>query len=413
MPSMGRGANLPKMGEFNQNAVLDCIRRRPEGVSRTEIAALTGLANQTVSNVTRRLLRDGLIRESGRVLSGPGKPRTLLQLNGASRFSIGVHLDPSVTSVTALNFAGEIVANRLLWSLHEDDPETFLIEIEDTVGRMVMDLRIDEAVLAGVGLAVPGPVDAVRGVVVNPPLLPGWHNVSFRSALAERLGCRVEMEKDVVAAAVGEMWHRPADEGSSFLFVYLGTGIGAGAVIRGQVLRGATDNFGEVGRFRVADSTEALGRSDGSCTIGNLISPARIVALGRDAGLVGEQGDTVEDRYRAIAGLARAGESRASAILQEAATHLARGVAQLSDVLDLDEVVFGGPWWDPISDIVMPNVAAALTDLAVLTSVRPVTLRTSRHSHDAASVGAAALVLDETFSARPERLVMPGLIAAR
>jgi len=58
-------------------------------------------------------------------------------------------------------------------------------------------------------------------------------------------------------------------------------------------------------------------------------------------------------------------------------------------------------------------VAAALTDLAVLTSVRPVTLRTSRHSHDAASVGAAALVLDETFSARPERLVMPGLIAAR
>ena len=154
---MGRGANLPKMGEFNQNAVLDCIRRRPEGVSRTEIAVLTGLANQTVSNVTRRLLRDGLIRESGRVLSGPGKPRTLLQLNGASRFSIGVHLDPSVTSVTALNLAGEIVANRLLWSLHEGDPETFLIEIEDTVGRMVMDLRIDEAVLAGVGLAVPGP----------------------------------------------------------------------------------------------------------------------------------------------------------------------------------------------------------------------------------------------------------------
>ncbi len=411
MPFMGRGANLPKMGDFNENAVLDCIRRRPGGVSRIEIARLTGLANQTVSNVTRRLLDDTLICESGRVTSGPGKPRTLLQLNGSSRFSIGVHLDPSVTSVTALNLAGEIVANKLLRSLHEDDPDAFLGEIHDAIGAMVAELRISESSLAGVGLAVPGPVDSARGVVVNPPLLPAWRNVHLRSALARRLGCKVEMEKDVIAASVGEMWHRSADEGRSFLFIYLGAGIGAGAVIDGQVLRGATDNFGEFGRLRVADSQDRPTHSDGSFTIGDLVSPARIVAQGSDAGILGDGGQSVDDRYRALASMALAGEATARKILHEAAIYLARGVALLSDLLDLNEVVFGGPAWGPIGDSVVPAMAARLGELSVLTSVRSVSLQTSRHSHDAASVGAAALVLDETYSARPERLVMPSRAA--
>lgn len=72
--------------DFNQAMVLAAVRAKDEGVSRVELAETTGLSAQTISNVVRRLINDGWIRESGRVIRGPGKPRTTLQLvrTGAS-----------------------------------------------------------------------------------------------------------------------------------------------------------------------------------------------------------------------------------------------------------------------------------------------------------------------------------------
>ena len=69
-----RGTNLPRMGDFNQSVILEAIRQSGEGLSRIELATATRLSAQTVTNITRRLLDDGFIREAGRTINGPGKP---------------------------------------------------------------------------------------------------------------------------------------------------------------------------------------------------------------------------------------------------------------------------------------------------------------------------------------------------
>lgn len=109
---MRRGSNLHALGSFNQTVVLDTIRRTPDGLSRVEIAEQTGLSAQTVSNVSRRLLDTGVIREAGIRNLGVGKPRTILQLDPSGHYAIGVHIDPAVLTFVLLNMEGEISPTR-------------------------------------------------------------------------------------------------------------------------------------------------------------------------------------------------------------------------------------------------------------------------------------------------------------
>jgi CRP-like cAMP-binding protein len=85
-----RGTNLLAVGGFNQAVILDRIRRSPQGMSRVELAETTGLSAQTISNVSRRLLESGLIREGEKKNVGPGKPRTILHLDPTGMYAVGV-----------------------------------------------------------------------------------------------------------------------------------------------------------------------------------------------------------------------------------------------------------------------------------------------------------------------------------
>ena len=82
---MRRGTNLPRMAGFNQTVILDVVRRADSGLTRAQLARRTGLSAQTVTNATRRLLEQGLVREEGEGSRlGPGRPGTLVHLDPAA-----------------------------------------------------------------------------------------------------------------------------------------------------------------------------------------------------------------------------------------------------------------------------------------------------------------------------------------
>ncbi|WP_449373000.1 ROK family transcriptional regulator [Arthrobacter psychrolactophilus] len=230
LPQRRRGTNLPKMGDYNQAVILDSIRRAEEGLSRVELAASAGLAAQTVSNICRRLLDNGLIIEAGKEASGPGKPRTMLRLNPKGMYAVGIHIDPALTSYALLDAVGTV-----LLSLDEPtdlagDPFEVVAAMGAKVRHIIDESGVDEQRIAGVGVATPGPVDAASGTVVSPPHMPGWARVPLRDILHEATGLPVIVDKDVTAAAVAEVWAGSSSSVRDFVFVYIGTGIGAGLV---------------------------------------------------------------------------------------------------------------------------------------------------------------------------------------
>lgn len=257
-PSMGdhwtmgtrRGTNLPRMGDFNQSVILEAIRQSGEGLSRIELSTATRLSAQTVTNITRRLLDDGFIREAGRTINGPGKPRVTLRLVADSRFAVGVHLDPALMTFVLLDLSGAIVRRRSVRT-PADDPLRIVEAMAETIDALIAEAGVDRSRIAGVGVAAPGPLDAEKGTVIDPPKLAGWHRVALRAVLAEMTGMPVVLEKDTTSAAVGELWTRRESADDSFVFVYLGIGIGAALARDGEAVRGSTRNIGEVGHIIV------------------------------------------------------------------------------------------------------------------------------------------------------------------
>ncbi|MFD5238127.1 ROK family transcriptional regulator [Streptomyces tendae] len=213
------GANLLALRSHNTALVLDLLRTaRGAGISRLELAERTGLTPQAVSKITARLRGEGLAAEAGRRASTGGKPRTVLRLVPGAGHALGVHLDRDELRAVLVDLDGTVVAERRAPLDLGAGAETVLEMVAraaeelaaEGLGHLVAEgARVPGAALAaaptllGLGVALPGPLDHVRGVLHRITGFPGWDGYPLREALERRLGVPVVVDKDTNAAALG------------------------------------------------------------------------------------------------------------------------------------------------------------------------------------------------------------------
>uniref|UniRef100_UPI0005698A2B ROK family transcriptional regulator n=1 Tax=Streptomyces cellulosae TaxID=1968 RepID=UPI0005698A2B len=263
----GLGVNLFALRSHNTALVLDLLRTAgARGISRLELAERTGLTPQAVSKITARLREDGLVAQAGRRASTGGKPRTLLRLVPEAGHAAGVHLDRDELRAVLVDLTGTVVGQRraaLDLGAGADAVVTTVARgteglVADTLGAGGAGPLATAGSLLGVGVALPGPLDHIRGVLHRVTGFPEWDGFPLRDALARRLRVPVVVDKDTNAAALrlavrGESGSEDAGadggggEGGSFAYLHLGTGLGAGLVIGGSVHRGARTGAGEFG----------------------------------------------------------------------------------------------------------------------------------------------------------------------
>ncbi|MFC6159656.1 ROK family transcriptional regulator [Kribbella jiaozuonensis] len=410
--SVRRGTNLDRVGGFNDAVVLDAIRRS-EQLSRVELAEATGLSGQAISNIARRLLDAGLVREAGRLRGvGLGKPRTLLELEPTGQYAVGVHLDPSVVTVVLLDLTGEVVARRPV-DQYADDPDVLIDGIAKTIEEVIAASGAPRDRVTGVGIAAPGPIDVERGVVVDPPNLSAWHLVPLRDELRERTGLPIVLDKDVTAAASAEKW---AGQGGSFLFFYLGTGVGAGLVIGDEIVRGSSSNVGEIGHVIVDPDGPVCYCGRRGC-VGETSQPRYLVQQAVAAGVLA-QGIDIEDRpavdaaFAQLCASAADGPGAAREIIVALAWRIAKVVEDVANLLDLERVVFGGPHWEQLAPVLGDAVRDALDDRFLVRAVHPFEVAGTALGQDVGAIGAASLVLDQTFSPNPSLLLQSTAVVA-
>ncbi|HWK93429.1 MAG TPA: ROK family transcriptional regulator [Luteimicrobium sp.] len=387
-----RGTNLPRMGDFNESVVLDAIRRAPEGLSRVELAGATRLSAQTVSNICRRLIQGGLVREAGKKSGLGGKPRIVLQVEPSARYAVGVHLDPAVVTYVVLDLVGSVVHRMRRPTPQVADEVATLDEMAAALAQVLEESGVDRSKVLGLGIAAPGPLDLAAGAIVRPPQLQGWERVHVRDRLAEATGLPVVMDKDVIAAAIAERWAGVAQHSGNFLFFYIGTGSGMGLVVEDVVVRGFSGNAGEIGGLDASLTTRAL------------------VAEAIERGVL-EAGDApvgprdAEVQAARLAELAHGGDEAAIGIIDGWARRVGRGVCAAATLVDSELIVFGGPVWPIVRERfleVVPEIVStwpyrALHDFEVVGSGL---------GDDVGAVGAACLVLDQTLSAQPQALLV-------
>ncbi|SDM60089.1 ROK family transcriptional regulator [Actinomyces ruminicola] len=398
---MRAGTNLADLGRYNANVVIHALRRLG-ACSQRDIAAATGLSAQTVSAIVRGLQRQGMLAEVGTEVNGRGRPRILLNIVGSAKVAVGIHVDPSVITVVALDLSGSVIAVSSLSQVDPDDPHTTMARVAQSVRRLVTEHSLDAQRLAGACLAIPGPLSPVTGAPDRPAWLPGWNAVPLGGVLGGRLGISVPVVKDTLAAVIGENWVRGGDSlDSTMIFVYVGTGTGLGLSVNGEPIRGFSGNSGEVGTMMTA-----LGSRTPGDHLGMDNDPAFIVerahALGLQTETPPQRTDfaAVERLLTRLCAAAADGDEQADALLTAAGARMAELVMMAVELLDADTVVFGGPYWNLLRPWYAPAAGRAVRRPSAR-GPHPVSVLSSAMGENVGAVGAAAVVHDSLYVPRP------------
>jgi predicted NBD/HSP70 family sugar kinase len=398
------------VGGFNQAVVLDAVRRGKNGISRVELVQATGLSTQTVSNIVRKQLDLGLIAEGHKTVTGPGKPRTPLEIQPASRFAVGVHLDPSVMTFVVLDLAGTVVARSRGEMPAVADPDTTVARMALAIDELVRTAGVPRERLLGVGIASPGPIDEDRGIVVGPPLLIGWETVRLRESLRQATGLPVLLDKDAAAAAHAELWSSSRAEKENFVFIYLGTGIGAGLVVDGVVVRGPSNNVGEIGHFSTGGNGPecSCGRCDcvGAATMPAYLVEQAVAAKVLPGPVDGADPRQVSEAFFSLGALAQQGNEGAKAIIDLSAVRLARAVENIANLMDADRIVLGGPMWQPVSERYLAALGPALSRRSAVSAIHTIKVLGSALGADIGAVGAGCAILDHILAPKQTGLLL-------
>jgi glucokinase len=190
--------------------------------------------------------------------------------------------------------------------------------------------------VVALSVSIGGPLDIARGIIYSPPNLPGWDAIPLKDLLHQRFGLPVYVEHDGNAGALAE-WHFGAGIGTrNLIFLTMGTGLGGGIILNGQIYRGASDLAGEVGHMRIApDGPLAYGKRgawEGYCA-----GPAfAILAREMFPQRWGQEVQTPE-----VVQAALAGDAQALAVVERVASYLGQGLAILADILNPEMIVIG------------------------------------------------------------------------
>lgn len=403
---MRRGSNQLRVADYNQAVVLGLVRRS-RGVSRADLQRESGLSSQTISNITRRLIDDHLIRESTPGGNTRGRPSIPLVTEPDGAYSVGVHIDPARLSAVLLDLDGEVRLARQEPTPQATNPSEVTALIADIVDGLVTEAGIARARLLGLGIAAPGPLDVDAGLLLDPPQLPNWRNVRLRADLHAATGLPVLLDKDVTAAATAELRACP-EASNSFVFLYLGSGVGASVVLDNQVIRGTTNNIGEVGDLIVDPDAEQLEWSGRRGGLAAACVPEALVLQAARVGLMPlpnlNDYVAVDDACSTLCALASAGDAVASRLLDRAARRVAVGLGVLVNLLDAPRVVIGGPLWNRLSAAFLP-VIPDLVD-GELVARDGVVVQGSAVGDQVAARGAAELVMDQFLAPRASALLV-------
>jgi glucokinase len=263
---------------------------------------------------------------------------------------------------------------------------------EDTVQRIgeaaeMLQRKTDRVKACCTG--VPGPLDLERRILVRANNLPGWDNVRFPQMLGNRLGMPTYMENDANCAAWGE-YVAGAGQGARSLVLYtLGTGIGGGIVLNGEMWIGASGAAGELGHMSIDPNGPICGCGQPGC----LEQYASATAVAKRYGK-----GTAKDCFDA----ARKGDPKAMEVVTWAATGLATGVANMIHVLHPDVIVLAGGMAQA-GDILLEKVREGVKRRVFGVFIEKIRIETSKVSGDDAGWLGAALWAARKFASRDIR----------
>ena len=304
-------------------------------VSRAQIARVTALSKPTVSQALAALVDAKLVRAAGRSSGGKGPTAVLYELNPRAGWVVGIDVGRYWVRAAIADVTGAFVARRDERA-RVKSAKSLITQIGAIAHGLAADagIRWKQVTFATVGS--PGVFEPERGQVALAYSLPGWGRQGLVEAVQEELGTKIAFENDVNLAALGEQWHGLGKGIADFAYLHLGTGVGMGLVLNGELYRGGGGGAGEVGYLPLAGtdvrdpSSRRRGPLDAAGSAAGVVDTAR--RLGMRSPLTAKK----------VFAEARKGDRTALKVVKIEAGRIALAIAAVAAVVDPELVILGG-----------------------------------------------------------------------
>lgn len=382
--------DLNSTKQLNKRKVLQYIQNK-QGHSRSDIAKSLKISKPTVSNIVEELLEEGWIREkeSEKASSSGGRKPFQISFNENAFHIVGIDIGGTSVEIAILNLSGMII-NKKKFDTQKHVNKDFVYTIADRVSNLLEESGFGIEQIMGVGIGVPGITDVYNGIVVDAPTL-NWKHVPLKSQLENILKCPVYIDNDVNVAALGEWWKGAGETDNNFLMITLGTGIGCGLIINGDLYRGASYAAGEIG-YMVTDKDASEKKYDStfagygfldSHVGGPSITKRMLQYLGAS--------DKEAENWSAekIFQMAIDGDETTLKVINDFLSHLAYALVNVITIINPQQVVLGGGISKSM-DYFLPYLYATMKKhLPLQTKVSVTTVE------DVSLIGAGYLLLKE------------------
>jgi predicted NBD/HSP70 family sugar kinase len=331
IPLQAARATPPLLKHLNECTVLEAIRAGAP-ISRAEISRRAGISKPTVSLALQTLVDAGLVREAARGPSGPSYGAVFFEPVPEAAYVLGLDLGARFLRGAVCDLAGEVRARQDV-ELRGADADGALQAIATLRESLVAAAALPVERIDGIVLGVPGVVDAKTSTLhLTSPNIPGLEGRAFGVELGDLLGIDVTLENDVNLAAVGERWAGVARGVDDFAFLSVGTGMGMGLVLGGELHRGNHGAAGEVDWALAGLAEDVDPSADGVAALAERVAPA------------GSTGTSLAPPYdaRAVFAAARRGDPLGRTVVEEVARRIAAHITPIAAVADPALVVLGG-----------------------------------------------------------------------
>jgi glucokinase len=279
-------------------------------------------------------------------------------------FAIGVDLGGTNLRIAAVDSDGKVL-EKITTSTQVARGRDQVIDEMCTAIQEVVSKQKNAGELAGIGIGVPGIIEMKTGMLRESPNLPGWHNYPVRDEIQRRLKTTVILENDANAAALGEKWLGAAAGVDDMCMFTLGTGVGGGVVMQGQIWHGMTGMAGELGHINVEPDGHPCKCGSRGCLEQYASATAvkrmaqETISAGNAPQMARAMKEDVEFTSKVIYDLAMQGDAPARGVFERVGKALGIVVADMVNIFNFPMYVIGGgvsSAWDAFAPLMLETV---------------------------------------------------------
>ena len=308
-------------------------------------------------------------------------------------YAFGVDVGGTTVKLGLFDASGRVLDKWEIPTVKDNEGTAILPDVAKSILKKMEEKGISETDLEGIGIGVPGAVDD-EGTLIGGAVNIGWKPFNIPKELNAYINVPVKAANDANVAAFGEMWQGGGKGYSNMVAVTLGTGVGGGIIVNGNIVTGATGAAGEIGHIHMEDNeTEECGCKNKGC-LEQYASATGIVRLARrrlaedDVPSVLREGEL---SAKAVFDAVKAGDQVAVEIAERFGRYLGKGLALVGNVVNPEVFVIGGGV-SKAGEILLSFVMPELQKYA-FPPCRGVKLALAKLGNDAGIYGAAGLIL--------------------